>query len=886
MTAKKRKKQNIVVIGDVSIDNIMIPKEPDNSGAGNGTRWNGDNEKHLETFTLPGGALLIRDIVKIQTETTGGVDVISYRENEAGELPAGEMIQTLSEGGMIQNKEYYMIKNFLGYTVRGFGDGAPSFTRNFTFESPGNVDVIVVNDPGYGFRNVENAWTTVINKAEKNKKAVIIYTMAGELFAGKLWERISQLDLLSRTIVVIEADDLRKTGVNISRRLSWDRTIADFITVLAYQKHDRLEKCPHILVRFGLEGVMYYYHSGGKGKEKQRKSYMFYTPNQCEDDTAAENQGKMIGLNSTFIGFLAGEISKVTGTKKNMLEIIKAVVPTTAERVIRVFKSGYRKENNLLQYPFKEVLSEPPTVLFKNLDLDVPDTGYLESSRKQWCILSDQIPLDYHLRDIAMEYVVHGKADSLENVPVAQFGKLKTVDKNEIENFRGIKNLIKDYLDDDKDNKPLSIAVFGPPGSGKSFAVKSVAKSVMGGMEKKAKILEYNLSQFESPLDIIRAFHEVRDHALTGTAPLVFFDEFDSTYQNRRLGWLKYFLAPMQDGEFKEGETTHPVGRAIFVFAGGTHRSLEEFARESDVQKQDNGDDLQQFIAAKGPDFVSRLKGFVNILGPNPIDKDSHRDTSPRCDRFFIIRRAVLLRALLLQQKSIISRDGKNTIRIDEDVLRALLLIPKYNHGARSMNAIINMSMLKGRDCFEKAALPSPEQLGLHVAPFVFMNILDRDLIIKKASIARAIHDTYRADQIKKNDDRAKNQASVVTWEELSEERKQNNHMLAKNISFYLLLINCTYRPIDKKMPQDNPFESFSEDETDYLAQMAHERWKFEKESKGWVYGKQRDDEKKIHDCIVPWKKLPETLKSIDRNTIKSLPRILGEVNFEIYRLQ
>ena len=26
----------------------------------------------------------------------------------------------------------------------------------------------------------------------------------------------------------------------------------------------------------------------------------------------------------------------------------------------------------------------------------------------------------------------------------------------------------------------------------------------------------------------------------------------------------------------------------------------------------------EEFQAAKGPDFVSRLKGFVNVLGPDP----------------------------------------------------------------------------------------------------------------------------------------------------------------------------------------------------------------------------------------------------------------------------
>jgi len=43
------------------------------------------------------------------------------------------------------------------------------------------------------------------------------------------------------------------------------------------------------------------------------------------------------------------------------------------------------------------------------------------------------------------------------------------------------------------------------------------------------------------------AFHQVRDLALSGRTPVVFWDEFDS----RELLWLQYLLAPMQDGRFQ-----------------------------------------------------------------------------------------------------------------------------------------------------------------------------------------------------------------------------------------------------------------------------------------------------------------------------------------------
>ncbi|MCR4308211.1 MAG: hypothetical protein NUV80_06655 [Candidatus Berkelbacteria bacterium] len=79
----------------------------------------------------------------------------------------------------------------------------------------------------------------------------------------------------------------------------------------------------------------------------------------------------------------------------------------------------------------------------------------------------------------------------LNNIPYAKFAKLYTVDNSEIESLRSIKQLITDYEATPNSTKPLSIAVFGPPGSGKSFGVKQLARALFG---KDVPILEFNLA--------------------------------------------------------------------------------------------------------------------------------------------------------------------------------------------------------------------------------------------------------------------------------------------------------------------------------------------------------------------------------------------------------
>jgi hypothetical protein len=51
------------------------------------------------------------------------------------------------------------------------------------------------------------------------------------------------------------------------------------------------------------------------------------------------------------------------------------------------------------------------------------------------------------------------------------------------------------------------------------------------------------------PKDLTAAFHQAQDRALAEEVPLVFFDEFDSSLNKEPYGWLKYFLAPMEDGK-------------------------------------------------------------------------------------------------------------------------------------------------------------------------------------------------------------------------------------------------------------------------------------------------------------------------------------------------
>jgi hypothetical protein len=133
------------------------------------------------------------------------------------------------------------------------------------------------------------------------------------------------------------------------------------------------------------------------------------------------------------------------------------------------------------------------------------------------------------LAEVALPTAVMGSASLPHGIPVESVGAWSSVDRTEIENLRSVRNIMEEYvrqgLRGGHVRRPLAIAVFGPPGAGKTFAVRQLAKVLLpGGL----RTLEFDLAQLKSEGDLGSALHEVRDVSLEGDLPLVLWDEFDS----------------------------------------------------------------------------------------------------------------------------------------------------------------------------------------------------------------------------------------------------------------------------------------------------------------------------------------------------------------------
>jgi hypothetical protein len=82
----------------------------------------------------------------------------------------------------------------------------------------------------------------------------------------------------------------------------------------------------------------------------------------------------------------------------------------------------------------------------------------------------------------------------------------------------------------------------------------------------------------------------------------------------------------------------------------------------------------------------------------------------------------------------------------------------------------------------------------------------------------------------------------------------------------------------------DKAIPTFTDDETEAMARVEHERWCEERWAAGWVYSQIRDDARKHHPDLKPWEALDESDKNKDREIVRELPQVLIRHGLAIIR--
>jgi hypothetical protein len=676
--------------------------------------------------------------------------------------------------------------------------------------------------------------------------------------------------------------------VGITEGLSWEHTAQDLLPERTLnQSISDLTRARHLVITLGTDGALWLSRSAD-GSPRCR---LVFDPGGLEGAWARGIQGQVWGGMSCLV---AGVVAELTGCSPTSVARTLSAAdeggPDIGAGIVRGLSAarhllavGYGPatdaaldEESPPTFPPDPVIADVLDPSFRYRVADVPATVASIGRSKAWTIASgDQGVVEGRpLYGLARRVALFGPRALVGEVPYAVFGKLTAVDRVEIESLRGLERLVRSYEREPRPSKPLSIAVFGPPGSGKSFGVKQIAKSVLGD---KVPILEFNLSQYADPAELVGALHQVRDRVLEGTTPVVFWDEFDS----REYLWLQYLLAPMQDGAFQEGQITHPIGKCVFVFAGGTSHDFANFSpreesssRIAGVAARSGLTRQEKFRLAKGPDFVSRLSGYLNVAGPNRrqrydaligawVDDDAPPDIS------FPVRRALLMRAT----GGYVGAAENAEMDIDGGLLSAFLEISRYEHGARSLETVMKLTRSSGQPGLRRSGLPPEDQLSLHVDADEFMGLVDLDLPFKMHSeeLAPAVHRFYRkavAGEAVPYD---------VEFEALPDGVRADNVAAAARIPRVLALVGLVIVSADHPatMKQD-VVAKLIDANLELLAEAEHDGWMEQKYRDGWSHGSARDDATKTHPCLVRYAILREQDKDKDRNAVRHYPDIVA----------
>jgi hypothetical protein len=942
----------IAVAGDVCVDVVGVAVPPPASGNGSTDNWRLTGER--QTHYRLGGALLLADFVKASSPHASVQGSRPCRPKSlsgdqlaetilspddflalAERLTRAEVVHSLLELDRFRPKpdakkaETLRVLRTHGFSGPKTGD--PSLKLLPPDDSAGPPDVIVLDDTGNRFRRSPDQWPAAISQPSPESQPIIVHKLHRSLPTkdavnnSPLWQTLTGHPSKHR-IVVLSIDDLRDCGAPISSGLSWERTALDLVwQLLNVEDFASLRQTPHLIVRLGLDGVIYW-HARKGGKADDYSAWLVYDPAGIEGTAESSCDGRMVGYGSVFTAALVQHLAAADG--KGLLEPLKdreGNITAPATPIVDGIKSGLIASRRLLQLGFGTKLENPQ---YPGADLFLPDPendlffgcqrvpiipAATEPDRGYWRLL-DSI---FYNKDALLHRAValvatEGKAADtddklaaalLREAPIAVFAKaLRTYDRREIENYRALYSLLSDYMRQTTPPRPLSVAVFGPPGAGKSFGVKHVAKALTElGTARPIETITFNLSQYKNPDELSDAFHLVRDFVLRGKIPLVFFDEFDTSIDGKLLGWLRYFLSPMQDGEFMDRGTPHPIGQAIFVFAGGTCGTYEEFAEPSKIQESNNDSDevkkairhrQQEFKNAKGTDFLSRLRGVLNI--PD-LDLDAAFDSygpveAFPCEAAILLRRAGIL-AYQLREKAPSLLDSNKALRVRPSVLRALLHLPRFEHGNRSFEALLDMSNLQGVDTFTPSLLPARGYTDLHADATHLSQLLATDYPFppnEREKIAQAIHRKY-VEQRKNDPDHKPDEAALKDWRDLASEFKQSNLEQADHIAVKLRVAGLWFRKaIPGVASAPNPKELELMLET--LAESEHDRWVAEKRRQGWIPAPDKSRESRnnllrLHNCLFRWNELDRTTQDLDREPIRSIPLLLAEATYEIIKV-
>jgi hypothetical protein len=755
----------------------------------------------------------------------------------------------------------------------------------------GLAGILVLDDSGAGFRHSPAAWPQCLDKGGSAPKYVV-WKMSGELDGGALWTQVKEaIDVKNCLVLLVSAADLQRAGLDVTTELSWERSALDVLRGLMDTTHEPLKSCAHLVVSFPDAGALWISRvTGAKTKPFAR---LVYDPSGKAGIEIVPNRPKAFGYQACLTAGVVWSVAQALEADMSdpKLELTSGLRRGLSARRL-LYSNGHGKVGAAQPAGFPAAALRD-SALIPDPDPTTPfsDTEIPMEAGPEWTIVQQGIAAPGAFYDTACSVALKG-LETQRAVPWLKVGDYTTIERSEIEAFRRLQRKVDEYISHSPQKRPLSLAVFGAPGAGKSFIVEEMAKGLLG---KDPPFIVCNLSQLSDERDLQGAFHLVRDMVLAGTTPIVFWDEFDS----QEYRWLRLLLAPMQDGEFREGQIIHPIGKCIFIFAGGTSATFEEFGKpDSGADPPEAARQLRAWRMCKGPDFRSRIHGHLDVLGPNPrlLDNDAPEPVADPTDPCFPIRRALFMRGRLGLYKEGVAAECN--VRLVEGLLR----VPLYRHGSRSFDRLLCNLRDRGLP-IEPQSLPSAEELAVDIrSPEKVLELVEyahggdhlagvelklrNDMEERLDEFAAYINRAYM------DHPEDKRSAEVtLAYDNLSLFLRESNRAAVRRIPGVLAAAGLAIVEGNlAEAPSKDEALALLEEHLEAAAIREHEGWCLFHSERGWVRSPRGEKKKNTssvpprHPALTPWDKLSEDYRKMDRDQAKIYVKIVYDLGFAVVR--
>ena len=168
--------------------------------------------------------------------------------------------------------------------------------------------------------------------------------------------------------------------------------------------------------------------------------------------------------------------------------------------------------------------------------------------------------------------------------------------------------------------------------------------------------------------------------------------------------------------------------------------------------------------------------------------------------------------------------------------------------------------------------------LKKQVLPHPRNEIVPRPALDDLEKVARAIHNLYNEKQLERYPDKP---LKYSDFDKLTESLKYSNLRQAMDIPDKLRQMGFVMQYQDSSKES---IASIPPEYVEYLAEREHEAWVAERKSTGWISGDHVDAEKKITPYLVPYDRLPEEIKQLDRDPVQNIPILLSRIGMAVYK--